>query len=155
VYVNIQLRKTITLPALVIALAAALILAGCDGAYNEEKDGYKFKFKVDNNTSLNGGTPKPITKVEFINGNTRNDEVLSWSTATIEPGGERSMQYTVMGFTIERTSSTRIFGVQVTFDDETKAFNWSYAGHESKILVAVGHPTIHNQSGMSFSYGNW
>ena len=144
------MKKTIV----TLALAATLILAGCDGTYDVEKDGYKFKFMVDNNTHF-GSTPKTITKVEFINGNTRNDKVRYWTTEQIEPGGKRSTQYTVTGFTIEHTPSTRIFGVQVTFEDETKVFNHSHTGHESKILISVDPPTYYNQSGIKFSIGNW
>jgi hypothetical protein len=141
-----------------LMLIGSLVLAGCDGIINPEEDGYTFKFKVDNNTDLSGGTAKTITKVEFINGDARNDTVLDWSSKTLDPG-ERSMQHTARGFTTEYTTSARIFGVQVTFDDDSKVFNWSSAGHGSKILVSVDHPGYYNgyynQSGIRFSPGNW
>ena len=140
------------------ALVFCLALTGCNGITSGGEDGYTFKFKVDNNTHQSGGTSKTITKVEFINGDTRNDTVLSWSGQTIAPGGARSMQHTVRGFTIEHTPSTRVYGVQVTFDDGTAFFKPGYAGHESKILVSVNHPTYYNPnnpSGISFSPGHW
>ncbi|MDR2494389.1 MAG: hypothetical protein LBD24_04100 [Spirochaetaceae bacterium] len=144
------------LRAAVMAAVAGLLLAGCGaGILNDEK-GYLFKFKVDNNTHLNGGAGVAITEVAFINGDTRNDNVLLWSSETLLPGDDRSRQYTVRGFTIEYpTSSTRIYGVRITFEDDTKAFNWSYAGHENKVLVSVGHPSRYNDSGIIFSPGNW
>ena len=139
----------------VAVLALVFVLAGCGEIDSEGEDGYTFRFKVDNNTHLSGGAPKTINKVEFINGDTRNDDVLFWSSQPISPGGERSMQYTARGFTIEYTSGTRIFGVQVMFEDGTKVFKWSYAGHNEKILVSVNPPDYYNASGISFSPGNW
>ena len=139
----------------VAVLALVFVLAGCGEIDSEGEDGYTLRFKVDNNTHLSGGAPKTINKVEFINGDTRNDDVLFWSSQPISPGGERSMQYTARGFTIEYTSGTRIFGVQVMFEDGTKVFKWSYAGHNEKILVSVNPPDYYNASGISFSPGNW
>ena len=141
--------------AVVVIVIIAITLAGCNGVVNPEENGYTFKFKVDNNTNQNGGTPKTISRVEFINGDTRNDDVRYSSGQSLNPGGERSMQYTALGFTIEYTSSTRIFGVQITFEDETKVFKWSYAGHNEKILVSVNPPDYYNPTGISFSPGNW
>ena len=139
----------------VTVLALVFALAGCGKVDSEGEDGYTFRFKVDNNTHLNGGALKTITKVEFINGNTRNDYVRYASSEELSPGGERSIQYTARGFTVEYTPGTRIFGVQVTFEDGTKVFKWSYAGHNENILVSVNHPGYSNSSGISFSQGNW
>jgi hypothetical protein len=52
------------------------LFTGCGGLISPEKDGCTLKFKGDNNTGHNGGAAKTITKVEFINGDTRNDDVL-------------------------------------------------------------------------------
>jgi hypothetical protein len=67
--------------------------------------------------------------------------------------GDRSLEIKVSGFTVEYTSSTRIFGVAVTFDDGTTVFGSSYASHESKILVTVNPSTAWRS--MSFSEGHW
>ncbi|MDR2758341.1 MAG: hypothetical protein LBB78_03075 [Spirochaetaceae bacterium] len=126
----------------VFVLVCGLAIAGCDGVMNTEK-GYTFKFKVDNNTS------QTITKLEFINGDTRNDNVLSSSSESVSPG-KRSMQFIVSGFTVDDyDDGTRIFGVKATFEDGSNAFGWSYAGHEEKILASV------YSYGVFFRRGNW
>jgi hypothetical protein len=127
--------------AAVMFLAVGLVLAGCGAS--EEGDGYRIYFKVDNNTS------QGITKVEFINGDTANDDVLTSHSVTLAKG-DRSMEYRVWGFDIEYGSSTRRFGVKVTFEDGDTLFNWGSAGHESKVLVSVSSYYY-----MSFSNGNW
>jgi hypothetical protein len=132
--------KKKSLFAAMLALAFALALTACDGNAND--NGYKFKFKVDNNTS------ETITKLEFINGNTRNDKVLERWTVNLLANGDRSREYSVSGFTVEATSSKRYCGVKVTFADETTAFGYSTFGHENKVLVSVGYY-------VSFSNGNW
>jgi hypothetical protein len=148
-------RNWLRVPAL--ALVFALALAGCDWIAGDGEGGYPytFRFKVDNNTHLYGGAPKTITKVEFINGDTRNDLVLYQSGQPVTPGGARSTEHHVSGFTIEYSPSTRIFGVQVTFEGGTRAFAWSHAGHGQKILVSVNPPDYFNLSVISFSLGNW
>jgi hypothetical protein len=122
----------------------ALFLAGCK-VVEGDGDGYKIRCKVDNNTS------QSIEKVEFINGDKQNDKVVFSSSITIS-AGQRSFEYPVSGLTIEYGSSTRKFGVKVTFADATTKFDWSYAGHESKVLVSV-NSTYSNW--MGFSSGNW
>jgi hypothetical protein len=143
-----------------LILFCVLVPAGCGGVIDPEEDGYTFKFRVDNNTDYNGSAGKTITKVEFINGNTRNDDVLGWSGETLAPDGPRSRQHTVWGFTIERTSGARIFGVQVAFDDNSKVFAWNDAGHNEKILVEVYpagyyNSSYHSSPWIRFSSGNW
>jgi hypothetical protein len=119
---------------LALLLAFALLLAGCNGSSVEK--GYTFRFKVDNDTNLNGGIPKTIAKIEFINGDRQNDRVLEWDTQPVAPG-ERSAEYRVSGFTVEYDYSTCKGGVRVTFDDETSTFNWDAFGHGNRILVTV------------------
>jgi hypothetical protein len=132
-----NLRKMLGVIAIGVVIAVGL--AGCGEA--KEGDGYRIYFKVDNNTS------QGITKVEFINGNTANDDVLTSHSVTLAKG-DRSMEYRVWGFDIEYGSSTRRFGVKVTFEDGDTLFGTSFAGHESKILVSVSYY-------MGFSNGNW
>jgi hypothetical protein len=136
------------LPAVLLALglvaSALLTLAGCE-VTEGSGDGYRINFKVDNNTS------QEISKVEFINGDTQNDKVVGtiWSGVS---AGKRSSEYRVYGFDIEYGSSTRRFGVKVTFEDNSTKFDWSYAGHESKVLVSV-NSSYYNY--MNFTSGNW
>ena len=125
-----------------IALAFGFVLMGCDQDSDDDGDTYTFKFKVDNNTS------QAISKVEYINGNTKNDEVLSTRMIAIATG-DRSSEQSVSGFTVDYGSSTRRFGVKVTFANEDTQFASSYAGHGQKVLVSV-YPSY-----ISFSSGNW
>jgi hypothetical protein len=128
-----------------VLLLSALVLTSC-GMTTDNDNGYKFKFKVDNNTT------QTITKLEFINGNTSNDKVLYYTAREILPG-KRSDEYTQSGFTVEAGSSTRYCGVKITFDDGSTVFGYDAFGHENKILVAVEN----NWRGdyISFSNGNW
>jgi hypothetical protein len=134
-------KKKFGLGTLVIMfLVFGLFLAGCKVS---EEDGYRIRFKVDNNTS------QAISKVEFINGDRQNDMTVFTNNITIS-AGNRSFEYDVSGFTVEYGSSTRRFGVKVTFADGTTRFNSSYAGHDQKVLVSVSSSYY-----MSFSSGNW
>jgi hypothetical protein len=124
-----------------MVLAVGLVLAGCDGNATEE-EGYTFKFKVDNSYS------SPITKIEFINGNTKNDKVVGSRTLNLVYG-ERSSEYKVSGFTVE-SGSRCVFGVKVTFDNGNTTFNYGSAAHNAKILATVSSSSV-----ISFSEGNW
>jgi hypothetical protein len=129
----------------VMALAFGLVLAGCDSDSSDDGNSYTLKFRVDNNTS------QAISKVEYINGDKQNDKALSTRVITI-PVGDRSSEHSVSGFNIEYGSSTRKFGVKVTFADNTTVFNWSSAGHGQKILVSVSSSYSNY---INFSAGNW
>jgi hypothetical protein len=133
------------LPALA-ALAIVLALAGCDLEAKDGEDGYTFRFRVDNNTAQN------ITKLEFINGDRQNDDVLSTRTLSLS-SGDRSSEYRVSGFTIEYGDSRRKAGVKVTFADETAAFGWYAFGHENKVLVSATYYV--GKIRIDFSEGNW
>ncbi|MDR1231902.1 MAG: hypothetical protein LBK61_10950 [Spirochaetaceae bacterium] len=134
----------VVLLALGLVVSALLTLAGCE-VTEGSGDGYRINFKVDNYSS------QEISKVEFINGDTQNDKVVGAYMLSL-PVSQRSSEYRVYGFTIEYGSSTRRFGVKVTFADGTTRFASYYAGHESKILVSVGS-SYYNY--ISFSTGNW
>ena len=127
-------KKTNSKNRLTLLLTFALALAGCNGS--EVEKGYTFRFRVDNDTNLNGGIPKTIARVEFINGDRQNDRVLEWATQPVAPG-ERSAEYRVSGFSVKYDYSTRKGGVRVTFDDETTAFSWDAFGHGNRVLVTV------------------
>jgi hypothetical protein len=128
--------------ALVGTLALVFTLLGCEMVTYSEKAGYMFRFRVDNNTS------QDIKKVDFINGDHANDNWVGSDSSSVKPG-ERSREHIQNGFTIEYGSSRRKFGVRVTFEDGTTLFDWSSAGHETKILVSVYPSYIY------FSEGNW
>jgi hypothetical protein len=145
-------EKKLFLGIRVLMLLSSLVLAGCGDVLGNTGDGYTFKFKVDNDTNLNGGSPKTINKVEFINGDRQNDNVLYSTTQALLPGS-RSTLYIVSGFTVEYSYSTHKCGVKVTFDDGTTAFGWSYFGHENKVLVTAAYSW--GKIKISFSLGNW
>jgi len=130
---------------LVVVLVFGVVLIGCDGEAKSDGETYTFNFKVDNNTS------DIITKVDFINGDTQNDRILR--TVTSIRAGERSMEYRVSGFTVDYGSSTRKYGIKVTYEDNSTAFAWSSAGHGSKILVSVNSNSYWYP--ISVSSGNW
>jgi hypothetical protein len=140
----------------IVAVALAFVFSGCDEAVSSEI-GYLFRFKVDNNTNLNGNSPNTIIGLVFINGDRQNDdEVGRMNSTTVVPAGERSREYRYSGFTVgyTRDTSKHIFGVKITFADGTTAFDWSSAGHEAKILVSVDYDYWGNIR-IGFSSGNW
>jgi hypothetical protein len=106
---------------------------------------------VDNDTN-NGNPPKAITRLEFINGDRQNDDVLSTKSLSLSPG-DRSSEYRVSGFTVDYGNSRRKAGVKVTFADETIAFGWSAFGHENKGLVSAAY--YKGSIRIGFSEGNW
>jgi hypothetical protein len=120
-----------------VAAVAATGTAGCNGV-DDGNSGYTFKFKVDNDTNLDTDMPKLITKVEFINGDRQNDNVLSQTLQAIAPG-TRSAEYYVHGFRVEddHDAARRKCGVRVTFEDGATLFGWDAFGHGSKVLVSV------------------
>lgn len=135
-------------------MAIAVLAAGFGGCTVLTGDeGYTFGFKVDNDTNLSS-RPKIIKKIEFINGDRQNDDVLYWTTQTIVPG-VRTTEQRIPGFTIEDEldSARRKCGVRITFEDETVAFNWYSFGHDSKVLVTVSYYSSRYIIG--FSRGNW
>jgi hypothetical protein len=131
--------------------------AGCGGISAIPEDSYTFRFKVDNDTNLNGGIPKTIKKVEFINGDRQNDDLLHRTDETIGPGTGRSPEYRVSGFTVESDNSTRKCGVKVTFEDDTTVFGTDVFGHGNKILVTVKYSYyyMYPEYYISFSLGSW
>ncbi|MDR2815022.1 MAG: hypothetical protein LBB79_10280 [Prevotellaceae bacterium] len=124
----------------IIAVGAAMVAgaAGCNVA-DDEKDGYTLRFKVDNDTNL-GDMPTDIKKIEFINGDRQNDNVLRSIIQTLPPAN-RSMEYRVSGFTMkdECDSARHKCGVRITFEDDDAAFDWDAFGHGSKVLVSVDY----------------
>ena len=145
----------------VLAAALALVLAGCGDlanageSANTEEDSYAFRFKVDNDTNQNGGAPKTIKKVEFINGDRQNDNVVGLWTVTVEPGDRSSLEYTRSGFTVKHDDSRRKCGAKVTFEDDSTAFGWDAFGHNNKVLVSVNYSFYVDYYYISFSVGNW
>jgi hypothetical protein len=140
------------------ALTGALIAISLTGCTVDEdvKSGYIFRFKVDNDTNLNGGTPSTIKRLEFINGDRQNDYLLYELSQSLPPE-RRSAEHRVSGFTVkdELDAARRKCGVKVTFEDGATVFGWSAFGHGNKILVSVYYDRYEGVYALSFSDGNW
>jgi hypothetical protein len=135
----------------IIAIGAVLVigLGGCDNLITDG-EGYTFEFKVTYYSWIGWGNDGNITKIEFINGSSKDAEVLE--TKTVDIGfDEMSPAYRVSGFTEKNGDDRRIFGVKVTLADGSWRFCWSSAGNNAKLLL-----TINNYSPMDgFSEGSW
>ena len=133
-------NKKIWFGIVAMTLLFGLFLTRCGDVTIDNS--YTFEFKVQSRSS------KSITKIEFINGSSRNERVLRTETISLSTN-EMSRAFKVLGFTEEHGDAQRLFGINVTFDDETTLFNWGTAGHENKIFVTVWNNWI------SFSAENW
>ena len=125
-------------------LAFGMVFAGCGDGTFTEPEGFMFKFRVDNYTS------ETFTKVEFINGDLPNDNALSWTVYNLAPGQSSSIR-SVRGFTIEDGEDNCIFGVKVTYSDNTFDFAYDSAKDKSKISVSVRADSPH----IRFSEGHF
>jgi hypothetical protein len=135
-----------------ISLALGMMVIGCDQDGDSGGNGgggsYTFEFKVESSSYFDGDYK--VTKVEFINGSSRDDPVLETKIVNIAPG-DMTSAYRVSGFTQKNDDDVHIFGVKVTYnnDDEDYDFNWTSAKNNDKILVYCGFGDL------SFSDGNW
>jgi hypothetical protein len=137
------------LGGIVIGAVLAISLGGCD-ALTTDDTGYTFEFKVSYYYWAGWGNDGNITKIEFINGSSKDAEVLETKTVDIALD-EMSPAYKVSGFTEKNGDDRRIFGVKITLADGSWRFFWIAAGNKAKLLL-----TINNYSPMDgFSDGNW
>ena len=138
-------KKTV-LGLLAMVLLFGMIIFGCENDLTSNNSGYTFEFKLQN---VSGS---PVTKIEFINGSSLTDSVLT--TETIYLGsGEMTNVYRVSGFTKRHESNKNIYCVRLTWDyygTEVTGFNWYSATDRSKILILTGMP-----GSFSFTTGGW
>jgi hypothetical protein len=121
------------------------ILTGC-GEIENSSGGYSFEFKVEKSS---GGIGTPITKIEFINGSSKNDPVLA--TETVHIGfGEMSSVYKVSGFNNKNGDDYRIFGINLTFENGGTYFKYGSATNKSKI-----HAWTNGQNVLMLYDGTW
>jgi hypothetical protein len=130
---------------LVMVLVFGMTVVSCDNTLTGNTD-YTFEFKVEKSS---GGIGTPITKIEFINGSSRNDPVLATETVHLD-FGEMSTVYTVSGFTNKDGDDNRIFGINLTFENGGTYFEWSSAANGSKI-----HAWTNGQNVLMLYDGTW
>ncbi|MDR2518093.1 MAG: hypothetical protein LBD13_01580 [Spirochaetaceae bacterium] len=129
-----------------IAALAAVIgfaLAGCD-ADAKGDGGYKFEFKVQNNSTY------PITTIQFYNGREADSPVVLTGQTNLAPGATSAV-YKPSGFTVQAaTETTRTFGVKFTMSGGggTRSFYQSGGDGEKMLLTFTG-------SSMTVSPGTW
>jgi hypothetical protein len=137
-------KKIVSIGMLVMVFG--LMVVGCDNLTSNS--GYTFEFRVAN-PYLGGWTKGTITKIEFINGANKGDQVLETDEVNIAEQ-EMSKIYKVSGFTDKYEDDYHIFGIKLTFDDGETMFNWSSAVNGAKIKA-----TILALTGLNFSIGDW
>jgi hypothetical protein len=130
-----------------VALVLSFWAVGCDNLLNGVD--YTFEFRVNNDFGYYGKT-NAITKIEFINGSSRDDPVLETITLNLSRS-EMSNVYTVSGFSKKYEGSTRLYCVKLTFDDGLIIGKWASALNKSKILVTTSSYT----NDIYFSDGGW
>jgi len=98
-------------------------------------DGDTFEFWLDYDNAFG----KPITKIEILNGGHNNALLLHTEMVNLQHG-EKSGTFAVSGFTQKSGDGDKkyIFGVRLTFNDETTQFASSSAVIKSKIRILFG-----------------